>query len=216
MFINRVDAGLQLADNLLIYKNTDAVILALPKGGVPIAYTVALELNLKLDIVLTKKIGHPSNREYAIGSVSPRNVYINEIHKDISKTYLESEVERLKKELNEKYLAYTEHIEPVDFKNKTIIIVDDGIATGHTMIGTIDLVKMGKPKKIVVAIPVGPKEAIEKIKRIVDEIICLEIPENFVGVGQFYENFEQVSDDEVIRLLKKINKKESLKASALE
>ena len=216
MFINRIDAGLQLADNLLIYKNTDAIILALPKGGVPIGYTLALELNLKLDIVLTKKIGHPSNKEYAIGSVSTKSVYINEMHNDISKTYLENEVERLKKELKEKYNKYTELIEPIDFKNKTVIIVDDGMATGHTIMGTIDLVKMGKPKKIVIAIPVAPKESIDKIKQLVDEIICLEIPENFVGVGQFYENFEQVTDDEVIRLLKKINRKEYLKASALE
>lgn len=211
MFINRIDAGLQLSDKLISYKNTDSVILALPRGGVPIAYTMSLELNLPLDIVLTKKIGHPTNKEYAIGSVSLTNIFINEAHKNIPEKYINAEVEKLRNGLKEKYKNYTQHIEPVDLKNKTAIIVDDGIATGNTMIATIDLVKQAKPKKIVIAVPVAPYDSIVKLRKIADEIVCLETPENFVGVGQFYENFDQVSDEEVIELLKKYNSQEALK-----
>ena len=216
MFINRIDAGLQLSEKLSVYKNTDAVILALPRGGVPIAYTIALELNLMMDIVLTKKIGHPQNKEYGIGCVSLKNVYINNINKNISETYLKAEIEKIKNELKEKYKKYTQHLDSIDYKNKTVIIVDDGMATGNTMLATIDIVKLGEPKKIVIAIPVAPIEAISRLKGMVEELICIETPPNFIGVGQFYENFEQVSDEEVIKILKKQEQKETLKENALE
>ena len=216
MFINRIDAGLQLAEKLSVYKNTDAVILAVPRGGVPIAYTIALELNLLMDLILTKKIGHPQNKEYAIGCVSLDQVYINNMHKEISEAYLTAEIDKIKNELKEKYKKYTQHLDSIDYKNKIVIIVDDGMATGNTMIGTIDIVKLGEPKKIVIAIPVAPLEAINRLKGMVDSLICIDSPQNFIGVGQFYENFEQVSDQEVIQLLKKQAQKEALKENALE
>lgn len=207
MLKNRTDAAMQLAEKLQKYRNMNGVVLAIPRGGVPIAYIIAQTLNMPMDIILSKKIGHPFNKEYAIGAVSLQGEIINR-NLPISHEYINEEIQKIRKSLQDKYHSYMGNRKPVDIHNKVVIIVDDGIATGNTLMSTIDLVKSSKPKKIIVAVPVGPLHSIERIEEEVDEVECLDIPSNFVGVGQFYEEFEEVSDETVIRLLNKSHDRE--------
>ena len=202
-FKNRIDAATQLAAKLSKYKNTSTIILAIPRGGVPIGYHIAKELKLPLEIVLSKKIGYPSNPEYAIGSVSLQGVLINDTIIGIPKDYIEKESKKILHDLEVKFKRYMGNRAPMNLEGKNIIIVDDGIATGNTIKATILAVKKNKPKKIIVAVPVAPYNTANKLSEITDEFISLYIPKEFYGVGQFYDDFSQVSDDEVIELLTK-------------
>lgn len=202
MFKNRIDAGIRLAEKLLEFKKENVVVLAIPRGGLPLGVIVAKALNAPLDVVLTKKIGHPYNKEYAIGAVSLKNSILSDTI-GVTKGYIEEETARLRKKLKEKHNQYYKKGVSQDLKDKTVIIIDDGIATGNTIMVTIELVKMQNPNKIVVAIPVAPPSTVRKLEASseVDEVICLETPYNFHAVGQFYQEFFQVSDQEAIRLL---------------
>lgn len=206
MFKDRYDAAKQLAEKLNKYKNENGVVLAVPRGGVPLGYIVAKDLGFPLEIVLSKKIGHPYNSEYAIGAATSYGAIINENIKDVDPNYIRNETIRLQKELEVKFKLFMGEQKPVDLENKTVIVVDDGIATGYTLLATIQSIKQSKPRKIIIAVPVAPPSSVSKFKDQVDEFICLLIPEDFQGVGQFYLDFSQVSDDEVIRLLRDINK----------
>ena len=204
IFKDRFTAGKLLAKELKKYKNKkDAIVLAIPRGGLQIGCSIAKELNLNLDIILTKKIGYPGNPEYAIGAVSLTSEIVEE--QGISKDYIQNEITNIRKSLKERYKKYLGKSKPQNLKNKIVILTDDGIATGKTMLLTIKLIKEQKPKKIIVAIPVGPIDNIELLKENADEVICLYSPENFFAIGEFYENFEQVSDEEAIKLLKESN-----------
>jgi len=204
IFKDRFTAGKLLAKELKKYKNKkDAIVLAIPRGGLQIGCSIAKELNLNLDIILTKKIGYPGNPEYAIGAVSLTSEIVEE--QGISKDYIQNEIKNIRKSLKERYKKYLGKSKPQNLKNKIVILTDDGIATGKTMLLTIKLIKEQKPKKIIVAIPVGPIDNIELLKENADEVICLYSPENFFAIGEFYENFEQVSDEEAIKLLKESN-----------
>lgn len=207
MFINRTDAAMQLAEKLQKYKGEDGVILAIPRGGVPIGYIIAKELKFPLDIILSKKIGHPRNPEYAIGSVSLDGAIIDENVLDVSSEYIRNESERILISLKSKYNYYSGNRKPIDLKNKTVIIVDDGIATGHTIKASVLSVKKHNPKAIIIAVPVAPLATASRLNSIVDEFICVLFPHDFRGVGEFYEDFSQVSDEEVIQLLEKANLK---------
>ena len=202
MFKDRIDAGTQLADKLLEFKSQNVVVLAIPRGGLPLGAIVAKALNALLDVALTKKIGHPSNKEYAIGAVSLENIILSDAV-GVTKGYIEEETTRLRKKLKERHNQYYKNNVPQNIKDKTVIIVDDGIATGNTILVTIELVKMQNPNKIIVAIPVAPPSTVRKLENSpeIDEVICLETPYNFHAVGQFYEEFYQVSDQEAIQLL---------------
>jgi predicted phosphoribosyltransferase len=202
MFNNREDAALKLAEKLEKYKNTNGVILAIPRGGVPIGFTISKKLNLPMEIILSKKIGHPFNPEYAIGSVTMNNIIINENNNDVSKEYIQKEHLKILNKLKEKYKIFMGEKNQTDLKNKTIIIVDDGIATGNTILAALEDIKQNKPKEIVIATPVAPISVASKISKLVNEFICLELPLEFMAVGQFYNNFSQVSDEEVIELIK--------------
>lgn len=206
MFENRIQAGEELAEKLLKFKGEDLVILALPRGGLPLGKIVAERLNAPLDVVLTKKIGHPLNKEYAIGAVSLDDVHVFRPG-EASQSYIDKEAERIRKILKERDTVYHRNVRSQDLKNKTIIIIDDGIATGSTVLATVALVVAKHPKAVVVAIPVAPPTSIQKLKDSpgVDEVICLEIPYNFQAVGQFYEDFGTVSDDEAIAILEEVN-----------
>jgi len=206
MFKDRIDAGTQLAKKLFEFKKENVVVLAIPRGGLPLGAIIAKALNAPLDVALTKKIGHPFNKEYAIGAVSLENIILNDAV-GVTKGYIEEETARLRIKLNERHNQYYKKNVPQNLKDKTVIIVDDGIATGNTILVTIDLVKMQKPNKIVVAIPVAPPSTVRKLDDYaeVDEVICLETPYNFHAVGQFYEEFFQVSDQEAINLLESAN-----------
>jgi predicted phosphoribosyltransferase len=206
MFKDRIDAGNQLAERLAEYKEKNVVVLAIPRGGLPIGAIVAKALKAPLDVALSKKIGHPYHKEYAIGAVSMEDIILSDA-KGISKEYLEEETARIRKKLKERQAQYYQNRAPQPLKGKTVIIIDDGIATGNTLLVTVDLVSHRKPEKIIVAIPVAPESGILKLKGNpnVDEVICLQVPYHFQAVGQFYEAFEQVSDQEAIRILEETN-----------
>lgn len=203
MYYDRLEAGMILAKALKKYQNDDSVVLAVPRGGIPIAYIVAKELNFPLDILLTKKIGHPTNKEYAIGAVSLTDRFIIP-HPGVSQMYIDQETQRIRLRLKEMYKKFRGDNPPEKLKDKTVIIIDDGIATGNTLMISIDMLRKAEPTKIIIAVPVASKSAIEKLEKRVDEIICPLIPEAFFGVGAFYQDFEQVSDEEVIYYIHKL------------
>jgi predicted phosphoribosyltransferase len=180
-------------------------VLAVPRGGVPIAYVVAKELGFPLDIVLTKKIGHPLNSEYAIGAVSLTDRFIVP-HEEVPDEYIERQTAVIREKLKTMYKKYRGEKEPEPVKGKTVIVIDDGIATGNTLMATVKMLRKGEPSKMVVAVPVASSSAVEKLSKEADEIVCLLVPELFYGVGAFYEVFDQVSDEEVIHYLEEIKK----------
>lgn len=204
LFKNRYDAALKLIPFLEKYKNERGVVFAIPRGGVPIGFYISKHYNLPLELLLTKKIGHPGNEEFAIGAVSLEDYIIDERH-NIPESYIENEIKRIRESLKERYKKFMGDRKPVDMEDKIVIIVDDGIATGNTLLAAIRMMRQKHPKKIVVAVPVAPREAAEKIKKHVDDFICLYIADDFYGVVQFYLDFSEVSDEEVIRLLKDAN-----------
>ncbi|WP_282049576.1 phosphoribosyltransferase [Maribacter aquivivus] len=208
MFKDRNDAGNQLATLLAKYKDDEVIVLAIPRGGLPIGASVATFLNAPLDVVLTKKIGHPNNKEYAIGAVSLESIILSNSN-ILDNNYIERETERIRRTLKERHKQYYKNRSPKKLQNKTVIIVDDGIATGNTLLATIALVHKQRPSKIVVAIPVAPPSAIYKISNLenVEEVICILQPNNFRAVGQFYKNFEEVTDQKAIQILDSFNSK---------
>ena len=196
-----------MAQKLLHYKGReDVVILAIPRGGLPLGSILANTLDAPLDVALSKKIGHPYNREYAIGAVSMENVILSDAV-GVTKGYISEETERIRQKLKERHDQYYYHRSPQHLKDKIIIIVDDGVATGNTIKVTAELVYSKKPKKVVVAIPVAPISAITNMEASseIDEVICLYTPSNFRAVGQFYEEFYQVTDEEAIQQLEESN-----------
>jgi putative phosphoribosyl transferase len=205
MFRNRSEAGLLLASMLKKYQNTPGLILAVPRGGVPVAYEVAKKLDIPLEIILVKKIGHPLNKEYAIGAVGLKDSFVLP-HQDVTEFYVESQIKMIRNRLSEMQKKFMGARQPEDLEGETIIVIDDGIATGNTLLATIQILKKSQPAKIVVAAPVVSKSAAQKLKAEVDELVAILIPETFHGVGEFYNDFTQVSDEEVIEYLTRIDK----------
>lgn len=203
MFRDRIEAGYLLAARLKKYKNDPGIVLAVPRGGVPVAYAVARELGFPIEVILTKKIGHPTNNEYAIGAASLTDYFIVP-HNDVSEEYIKEELQRVRARLKEMYVKFMGDKEPENLKGKTVIVIDDGIATGNTIMGTVNVLRKSKPGKIVIGVPVASKSAVQKLAREVDEVVAVMIPDEFYGVGAFYEDFEQVSDEEVMLYLDKL------------
>lgn len=204
MFKDRVDAGRQLAEKLIGYKDQENVlILAIPRGGLPLGTIIAKTLKAPLDVALSKKIGHPYNKEYAIGAVNLEGTILNNAV-GVTKGYIEEETKRIRKKLKTRYEQYYNDRSPKNVKDKIVIIVDDGIATGNTVKVTAELVINQKAKKVVVAIPVAPKSSLNSLERssYIDEVICLQTPLNFQAVGQFYKEFPQITDEEAISILR--------------
>jgi predicted phosphoribosyltransferase len=197
---DRKEAALLLSEKLEKYQGSDAIILAVPRGGVPIGYEIAKNLHLPLDIILSKKIGHPSNKEFAIGAVSLDSSFLDE-HPDVPTAYIESEIKKLRESLQDKYNLYMGDRKPADVRGKTVILVDDGIATGNTLLACIAMLRKNNPQKIIVAVPVVPFDTVNAFREKADEFVYLIASKDFRGVGDFYEDFEQVNDDEVIRML---------------
>jgi putative phosphoribosyl transferase len=200
MYTDRIEAGMILAEELEKYKNEDAVIMAVPRGGVPVAYPIARQLGFPLDLVLIKKLGHPLHKEYAIGAVNLSDIIL-EPHEDVPASYIEEETIRIRKRLQKMYQHFKGNKPSEKITGKTVIIVDDGIATGRTLASAVDLIKKSNPAKIVIAVPVASKKAIKNLSTHVDEIICPLVPEEFYGVGRFYEDFTQSNDEEVLDYL---------------
>lgn len=204
-FKNRTEAGRKLAKLLGKYKgHEEAVVLALPRGGVVTAKVIAKELMLPLGLIIVRKIGAPSNPEYAIAVVSESGEIIkngNEVE-DVDKTWFKEETEKELNEAKRRREKYWGNKEPIEIKNKIAIIIDDGIATGLTMLSAIKEVQLQKPKKIVVAVPVSPKDVSSAIKKEVDEFATVLDEEYYRGaVGDYYDDFPQVEDEEVIKIL---------------
>lgn len=208
LFIDRTDAGKQLANALKSYseeKNT--LVLALPRGGVPVAYPIAKTLKAPLDVFLVRKLGVPGHEELAMGAIASGDVMI--LNQDIIEELnipsfkIDEVIAKEKLNLKERQKKYIGDRAPASLENKTIILVDDGIATGSTIRAAIKAIKKLNCKKIIIAVPVAPPDTIENLRSEVDEIVCLQMPYPFFAIGGWYENFDQTSDDEVITLLEK-------------
>lgn len=206
LFQNRYDAGRRLADQLIQYQNdANTIILALPRGGVPVAYEVAKKLHLPLDIFVVRKLGVPFHEELAMGAIASGDaVFFNEdviSNLDVTKDDIHHVIEKEKRELERREKKYrSEQVYP-NITGKKIILIDDGIATGASIHSAIIALKKLSVDKIIIAVPVAPESTIFELKSLVDEIICLYPATIFYGVGQFYDDFSQTTDEEVINLL---------------
>lgn len=213
MFTDRIDAGFALADKLKKYSHVEGVVMAVPRGGIPVGYVVAKKTGLPLDLLMTKKIGHPQNREYAIGAVSLTDSYLLP-QTDVSLAYIKAETEHIRKRLKEMRQKFMGKAEPLPMKDKTVIIIDDGVATGNTLLSTISMIRNEGAAKIVVAVPVASRNAAAKLAKVVDEFISVLIPNEFYGVGEFYKDFHQVTDDEAMYYLKELRRAHALTGEA--
>lgn len=209
MFRDRVDAGRQLAQRLEKFKNSYAVVLAIPRGGVVVGNEVANILNLQLDIVIPRKIGAPGNPELAIGAVAGNKAIMNEAlvrELRVPDSFIEKEIKSQQDEIDRRRKLYLGDKAPINLTGRTVIIVDDGLATGYTALAAINAVKQQQPERIILAVPVSPADTCNRLTGEVDEIICLEIHELFFAVGQFYKSFDQTTDPEVIEILSRWRK----------
>jgi len=202
VFLNRKEAGKKLAKaikdlKLDIYPQ-DTVILALPRGGVVIGCEVAKVLHVQLGILVTRKIGAQFNPEYAIAAVS-EHAFVAGLETEGAKEYLKAETKKERQEIVRRLKEYK--INKLNLNNKTILLVDDGLATGLTMQVAIMEVKLSRPKRIIVAVPVASLSALEIIKKHVDMVVCLTATDMFLGIGDFYQDFTQVNDEEVKKML---------------
>lgn len=208
MFDDRDDAARQLSERLELYRGEDTVVVGLARGGVVVAYRIAKSLGAALGVLIVRKLGAPFNPELAIGAIcdgEDPHVYLNERLVDemgVSEEYVKREIEAQRKEMRRREAAYAEHLPAPEFRGKTVIVTDDGIATGATVRVAASAVKRSEPRQCILAVPVASPRAVRELEPLVDELICLHSPEAFYAVGQFYSRFTQVEDDDVIGLLK--------------
>lgn len=205
-FKDRHEAGQRLSTALKHYQGaTDCIVIGLPRGGVVTAYEVAKALQLPLDVICPRKIGAPQNHELAIGAIteSGDGIFDESLIQRlrIPQSYIEKTVEREKQVARHRANLFRKGKPKVDVTGKTVIVIDDGLATGATMRAAIKSLLAEKPKKIIVAVPVAPFDTVQMIQTEVNEVICLECPSFFQAVGEFYEDFSQTQDEEVIALL---------------
>jgi len=208
VFQNRQDAGRQLAERLLGYRDKEnLLVLALPRGGVTVGYEIAQELRCPLDVLIVRKIGCPGNPELAAGALSETGTRV--LNREIiaggrvPEKYLEEETGRQQREVDRRLALYRGGEKLVPPAGKTVILVDDGVATGATMKAAVATLRQEGLKKLVAAVPVAPPDTAQEIAPTVDEWICLDTPVWFSAVGQFYRDFTQVEDDEVVKLLRR-------------
>jgi len=205
-FRDRIDAGQQLAQKLAWLKDKDVIVLAIPRGGVLVGDVIARSLNAKLDVIVPRKLGAPSNPELAIGAVmhdgsSYLNDYIVKVL-NVDQQYIRSEITEQVREI-ERRLELFRGSKEYDLADKIIVLVDDGIATGATTMVAVTWIKKQRPKMVVLAIPVAPGEVVRTLEHTVDKLIILMMPLEFGAVGEFYEDFAQVGDEEVVEILRK-------------
>lgn len=206
MFIDRSDAGKKLAIQLKKYRNKENVIvIGLARGGIVTAFEVAQALHLPLDVMCPRKIGAPRNAELALGAISETGLgFFNEElikHLGVRDDWLKQECAKEQERSRSRLALFRKNRPPLALENKTIILVDDGLATGATMKAAICCLQGQKTAKIVVAVPVSPLTTLDEIRKLCNECVCLDTPWFFQGVGQFYENFTQIEDEEVVALL---------------
>lgn len=206
-FFDRRDAGRRLAAALQAYAGKDVVVLALPRGGVPVAFEVAMALGAPLDIVLVRKIGAPGNPELAIGAIAEGEPLVMVLDDEtvrlfqVSEDYIATAKARDLVEISRRRKAYLGDTSQLDIAGKTVIVVDDGVATGNTMAAALASVRAAGASRIVVAVPVGAHGALEALRGVADEVVCMSSPKGFQAVGLHYADFSQTSDEEVTSLL---------------
>lgn len=216
LFRDRVDAGRQLAAHLTAYADRqDVLVLALPRGGVPVAGEVAQALHAPLDIILVRKLGVPGHSELAMGAIASGGIHVvnqsvveqlNITHEQLSEVAATELIE-----LERRERAYRGNRPAPQLRDQTVILVDDGLATGSTMLAAVKAVQEQAPARVVVAVPVAALETCEKFQQQVDEVICVQTPQPFYAVGSWYDNFSQTSDDEVRQLLASANEQRTLR-----
>ncbi|MGI0027563.1 MAG: phosphoribosyltransferase [Nitrosopumilaceae archaeon] len=206
IFKDRTDAAKKLAEKLLWLKNENIVIFAIPRGGMIIGEVVSSILGCKLDVIISRKITAPNNPELAIGAVMHDGSYFPNIAitrmLGISDNYVKEEIAKQRKEIEHRLTKFRGSNE-YDLTEKTIILVDDGVATGATMLVAAQWIEKQKPKKLIIAIPVGPKETVDKLNQIADDVVVLQSPYVFNAVSDFYHIFDQVDDSEVHKIIQK-------------
>ncbi|MDK1493999.1 phosphoribosyltransferase [Sinorhizobium sp. 7-81] len=214
-FVDRRDAGRQLADVLAKYAQSEPLILALPRGGVPVAFEIAKALHAPLELVLVRKIGAPGHSEYGIGAVvdgnDPQFVYNEDAIRIVNPPagYIEAESRRQLAEIERRREVYQGNRPPTPTEDRTVIVVDDGVATGGTVKVALKALRKAGTGKIILAVPVAAGDALEQLEAEADEVVCLQTPDPFRAVGIHYIDFDQTSDDEVIRLLEEAREGEA-------
>lgn len=212
---DRAAAGRRLVEPLLKYAHRpDVIVLALPRGGVPVAYEVATALDVRLDLMLVRKLGVPSQQEFAMGAIASGGIQIlNEdalrVH-PIDQVTFDAVVARETRELLRREQVYRATRAPVPLKDQVVILIDDGLATGASMMAAIHAVRVQTPSRIVVAVPVAPVETAQALRSEVDELVCPLMPEWFMSIGHWYMDFSQTTDKEVIDLLQRAWRRESI------
>lgn len=209
VFENRSEAGKKLASELIEYRNANPVILALPKGGVPIGYEVADVLHAPLQVIVVRKIGLSSNTEFGIGAIAEGGIKVLDETMiqvlGIDEEEIKDTIRLEEEELNRRIKLYRNGKSLPTLTGKTAILVDDGMATGVTARAAIEAVKKLHPQKIILVSPVCALDTAESLRKIVDKVVCLATPFEFTAVGVWYKNFTQITDEEVVNLLKKVN-----------
>lgn len=207
LFMNRADAGRKLAMQLHAYQDRqNTVVLGVPRGGVVVALEVARALNLPLDIFVSRKLGVPGREELAFGAIASGNVRV--LDRDIIEglEITEAQIERVtaaaRSELERRELLYRGSRPPLTLEGQTVLLVDDGIATGSSILAAVRALRRLEPARLVVAVPVAPQAACKRLRREVDELVCTETPKFFYAIGQFYDDFSQVTDEQVAETLR--------------
>lgn len=205
IFENRQHAALLLLKRLSQYANQNPLVLAIPRGGVPLGAILANKLGGQLDVVLVRKLGSPMNSELAVGAIAENGrpyiaPYAQSAGADAS--YLEGEIDKQLQLIARRRAQYDKVLAPISPAHRVVIVVDDGLATGATMIAALEAVREAGPKKLICAIPVAPAERLPQIRPYCDDLVCLHESDSFAAVGQFYVHFDQVDDEAVLELLK--------------
>jgi predicted phosphoribosyltransferase len=204
VFASRSDAALQLASALARYRGLNPLVLAIPRGAVEMGRVIADKLDGELDVVLVRKLRAPANPEFAVGAIDETGwAYVAQYAKEVGAVhaYLEKEKKQQLELMRQRRTLYTPARAPIDRKGRIAIVVDDGLATGATMIAALHSVRVKEPQRLVCAVPVAASESLERVRPYADEVVCLQAPVHFYAVAQFYGEFRQIEDDEVVELL---------------